>query len=33
MQYLGLIVVLKLTIRLVNMQTESEIDFYICYVD
>lgn len=33
MQYLGLIVVLKLTVRLVNMQTESEIDFYICYVD
>lgn len=32
MQYLGLIVVLKLTVRLV-MQTESEIDFYICYVD
>lgn len=33
MQYLGLIVVLKLTVRLVIMQTESEIDFYICYVD
>lgn len=33
MQYLGLIVVLKLTVRLVNMQTESEIDFYICFVD
>lgn len=33
MQYLGLIVVLQLTVRLVIMQTESEIDFYICYVD
>lgn len=32
MQYLGLIVVLKLTVRMVIMQTESEIDFYICYV-